>query len=374
MSVKEQKIISLQEKLDKQSKELYLYYNIDKILNDFESSLADIFQKLVNIIPNGFRFSEICTAQIISDNQEITSKNFKKTELKLSSNIQDKNVKLGEINVFYIKNVRSDKGIFIENEKKLLKTISEKISNYLVFRKLKQTIQNISSSNKKKEVDSEIEKTYNWLSSLHLNNEEIESITKVKIAFNKGEIICKQGAITSYIMLLTSGLTKNYLEGITQRGFNFKIIKPFDFIGLSSLYGSNIYQFSGSAITKSTIYHIETGLLKEIIANNQMFAHEINKWYCRITEWHLNRLSCIANKQSHGKIADVLLYLWEDVFEGEIIQSKITRKDIAELAAMSTESAVRILSELKKDRIIKILSNGIEISNPKLLKTISATG
>ncbi|HRU69377.1 MAG TPA: helix-turn-helix domain-containing protein, partial [Bacteroidia bacterium] len=87
-----------------------------------------------------------------------------------------------------------------------------------------------------------------------------------------------------------------------------------------------------------------------------------------------NRMSCLANKQALGRIADILLYLSEKIFNGQLIENIISRKDIAELAGMSTESAVRILSELNRDKIIKIVNKGIEISNLALLKKLSIAG
>jgi CRP/FNR family transcriptional regulator len=176
-------------------------------------------------------------------------------------------------------------------------------------------------------------------------------------------------------MLLSEGLSKNYLEGVQERGFNFSIVKPFDFIGLSSLYGSNIYNFSGAALTPCSVYIIENNLFKTAILNNTKFAQNILNWYCIITERHLKRLSCIANKQSLGRVAEILLYLKDNIFGSNIIKGIISRKDIAELAAISTESAVRILSDLKKDNIINIINNNdIEIIDEKLLKTLSLAG
>jgi CRP/FNR family transcriptional regulator len=215
---------------------------------------------------------------------------------------------------------------------------------------------------------------YKWLKDLGLKEEEIEKFTRVQIKFKKGETMCKQGSITSYIMLVSEGLSKNYLEGNQERGFNFSIVKPFDFIGLSSLYGSSIYNFSGSALTPCTVYIIENSLMRTTILNNPEFTRNILDWYCTTTERHLKRLSCIANKQSLGRMAEILLYLKEDIFNSNLIKGNISRKDIAELAALSTESAVRILSELKKDNIINIINNNIEIVDEKLLKTLSLAG
>ena len=98
------------------------------------------------------------------------------------------------------------------------------------------------------------------------------------------------------------------------------------------------------------------------------------KYYCNNFEQLFNNLSNIAFKQSLGRISEVLLYLSEDIFKNTLIPNTITRKDIAELAGVSTENAVRILSELKNDNLINITSTGIEIINSKMLRTFSIAG
>jgi CRP/FNR family transcriptional regulator len=82
-------------------------------------------------------------------------------------------------------------------------------------------------------------------------------------------------------------------------------------------------------------------------------------------------MSSIANKQALGRLSETLLYLANDIFNGKIITTNVSRKDIAELAAMSTESAVRFLSDLKKDKIIDITSNHIEILKREVLTLLS---
>jgi len=376
MDIQQEKHIKdLIKDLDIRTKELNLLYKVDEVLNNPDLSIEKILKQLILILPTGFRYPEVCKIKITIHDLEVADSELKITDLKLSCNIVVEDQMIGDISIFYIKPIRSEKGIFLDNEKKLMSTIADKLSKYIYLRKLKSSIDEIGhSTTPTPSFDNIDEKTKLWLKGLHLSEEEIEKMTRVKIRFRKNEIICKQGAITSYIMILAEGLSKNYLEGNLDRGFNFKIIKPFDFIGLSSLFGSDVYHFSGNALTPSTIYHIDANLFKEIIFSNKLFAEKIFHWYCKITKWHLNRLSAIANKQSHGRISDVLLYLYEDVFDKGLIDSVISRKDIAELAGMTTESAVRILSELKKDNIIKIHNKGIEISDIRFLKTLSIAG
>ncbi|NVO03770.1 MAG: Crp/Fnr family transcriptional regulator [Bacteroidetes bacterium] len=376
--MEQEKIKSLQDNLSDRNKELHCLYAIDEVLNDFDSDSLIVFNKIIDLIPVGFRHSEICKAKLQINEEAFISENYKVTELTISSKIIIENREIGELSVVYVKPIKTINRIFSEEEVTLLNTIAFKISNYINHRNLRITINELKgkkSAKKNIEVETVNSNLILWLKSLNLTEKEIEQFTKIQIKFKKGETMCKQGSITSFIMLIGEGLSKNYLEGNQERGYNFSIVKPFDFIGLSSLYSSTTYYFSGAALTPCSVYIIENSVFKKAIANNAEFAQEILKWYCYTNERHLKRLSCIANKQALGRIAEILLYLKDNIFESNTINSYITRKDIAELAAMSTESAVRILSDLKKDKIISTNSNNdIEIIEEKLLRAISFAG
>jgi CRP-like cAMP-binding protein len=353
--------------------ELNCLYNVDEALNNTDQTYEQAFNNLVEIIPTGWRFTDICKVQINYNDLSISTEGYKNTELKQIANIFVEGKNVGEIRVCYIKPVRVEKGIFLNAEHRLLSNISDKISKFILLKRLKETIQELKLSEPTKK-DKISDKLFHFLKNNNLTDSEIDQITQVKLNFKKGEMISKQGSITTYVMILAEGLCKNFLEASREKGFNFKIVKPVDFIGLSSLYGNNYYQFSTQALTNCTVYLVEKEVLKNIVSNNPAFAGKIMEWYCSITEGHLLKLSSIANKQTLGKIAEVLLYLSDVVFNNDFIPNTISRKDIAELAAMSTEGAVRILSELKKDKIIKTNTLGIEITNKKLLERFSKAG
>lgn len=73
-------------------------------------------------------------------------------------------------------------------------------------------------------------------------------------------------------------------------------------------------------------------------------------------------------------MADALLYLDKDGFKDGDIYKYLTRKDIADLAGMPMESAVRILSDFSDGQIIKIKGKEIEIIDLEKLKMINRNG
>lgn len=205
---------------------------------------------------------------------------------------------------------------------------------------------------------------------------ELEFINqnKTQILYRKGENICKQGAFASYVLYISDGLVRLYLENPNNKNINLKILKTSEFIGLSSIYGDNIYNYSTVALKDSVICLIEKDSFRKLLTDNGHFASEIIKWYCENENQLFNKIKSLGSKQMHGRLADALLYLCNQDLLNEKIFSHLSRKDIAGFAGLSTESTVRLLTTLKNENIIEIKGKEIKILNPDLLKDISKRG
>lgn len=373
MAPEQRQINAILTDLNSRNKELEALYKIDEVLNNYETPIRRLLHEIIDLIVPVFRYSEICVARIVLDDTEAETEGFTTKELKLVEDIISDKSKVGQITIVYRKPIREEKGVFLNNERNFIKTVAGKIGAYYYYRNLRETIASLQNTPEKKDESSTEERIWTWLRNHNLSDEDIAKMLKVKIDFKKGETIIKQGALASYIILLTDGLAKNYLEGFQERGFIFKIIKPINFIGNSALFGDNTYGFSGSALTNCSAYLIDSQIIKNLLTSNEGFTKKMLNWYCNVTQGHLSRMSSLANKQSLGRFAEILLYLSNEIFNGSIITTNVSRKDIAELAAISTESGVRFLSDLKRDKIINIHPNRIEILKPEVLKLIAGS-
>ena len=197
---------------------------------------------------------------------------------------------------------------------------------------------------------------------------------KVQISYSAGEDICKQGAFASSVLYNLDGLIKLSIDGPNKKSFILRIVKPAEFMGLSSLFGENIYHFSAKTLVDSTICMIEKDSITKLIRENAVFASEIIKTHCSIDTHHYKKIQSLTYKQIHGRLADTLLYLHAEDFGVKNIFELLTRKDLAELSAMSTEGTIRLLSEFDRDGLIKLKGKNIEILDLEKLHIISKTG
>ena len=73
-------------------------------------------------------------------------------------------------------------------------------------------------------------------------------------------------------------------------------------------------------------------------------------------------------------MADILLCLADRVYNSDSFLMNLSRKDLAELTAMSNESATRVLKEFKDDQIIKLDGKSIIILDRNKLERLSRFG
>jgi CRP/FNR family transcriptional regulator len=209
-----------------------------------------------------------------------------------------------------------------------------------------------------------------------LVRDELEFVNKNKtqISYAKGENLCKQGAFSSSILYITEGLVKIYLENSNKKTTNIRILKAQDFIGLSSIFGDNIYNYSAVALKETQICLIEKQSFHQLLQKNAMFASSLIKKYCETESNLFDKIRSISYKQMHGRLADVLLYLDSEHLRKEDIYKSINRKDIADFACISKESTIKLLSEFNNDGIIELEGKSIIIKDKPLLKSISKRG
>jgi CRP/FNR family transcriptional regulator len=197
--------------------------------------------------------------------------------------------------------------------------------------------------------------------------------TRIALNFNKGEIIHKHGAHAANIFFVARGVVKSYME-ISNKNLIIAIIPAGNFFGLTSLSVGKVYHYGTKALTDATIYSYDIGTVKAILRGNPHFATGITNMLNAQLVALYDRFFSLTQKQLPGRMADILLCLAREVYHTNSFELFLSRKDLAELTGISTESTIRILKDFKEDRIIALSNKYLRILKPEKLEKISATG
>jgi CRP-like cAMP-binding protein len=115
-------------------------------------------------------------------------------------------------------------------------------------------------------------------------------------------------------------------------------------------------------------------VFKQLIRSNAKFATQIINLLNSNTAQIYGRFYCISKKQSHGRVADIILCLAENVFHSQSFNLNISRNDLADLTGLSPESVIRIFKEFKEDKLIDVKGKEIKVLEFDKLKEISTYG
>jgi CRP-like cAMP-binding protein len=209
-----------------------------------------------------------------------------------------------------------------------------------------------------------------------LSDEELEEIQKnrVNVIFKPGETIRKQGTSMTHVLSVNRGLAKLYLEGVGHRNAILRLVKPTSFIGGPGIYLDLMHHYTVTALMESSVCFIDIHVFKKIIKQNSLFAEEFMKDFSSNTISIYNRLIYLTQKQMPGRMADTLLYLFNEIFQKTKFPMLISKQDMADLSAMSKDSAVKVLREFQNDGIIRINDHEMELLDPEGLLKIGRIG
>ncbi|MCK4305086.1 MAG: hypothetical protein KAY24_12685, partial [Candidatus Eisenbacteria sp.] len=122
-------------------KELECIYKVDEVLRQHETDLEDVAMSIIEVIPTGWQYPDICLVKIAIGTDSFQSPGFETTPWLQRADIVVQDKKAGEISVYYTKEMPlSDEGPFLKQEKRLLETIAGRIGAFILHRQMKAVI------------------------------------------------------------------------------------------------------------------------------------------------------------------------------------------------------------------------------------------
>jgi len=213
--------------------------------------------------------------------------------------------------------------------------------------------------------------------ALNLNKEELglQISSGYGTTYRAGELILKEGTFTSNIIYLKSGLVKEFKSVQNQHEeYILQIVKEQTYLGLTSLFGGRINQFSYQALTEVKVCSINFNVFKAFIKGNGNFGYNILESVSSDSLNNYHRFTNLHFKKIYGKLADALLYFAKQIYESNSFHMHLTRNEISYLIGSSRESVTKQLKQFEKDGIISVKGKEISILKMEDLENISRVG
>jgi CRP-like cAMP-binding protein len=210
----------------------------------------------------------------------------------------------------------------------------------------------------------------------YLDDPTIEELcaNKDEQSFSKGEIINHEGEKINNFKYLKSGLVKLYRRTSSGEEQVITITRPFEFVSNMSIFSEERYQYSVSALEDSVVCIVKLDFIKDLFMRNGGFAMGLLSKISKINDKIISQTLDIRQKNLIGRVAFVLLYFTNDIYNSRVFDLPVSRKEIADYIGMSTANVIRTLSDFKKEGIIRVFGKTIEVVDLSKLEIISKRG
>lgn len=226
---------------------------------------------------------------------------------------------------------------------------------------------------------NETKQEYSWfrrISAQFISDKDFEKLEKssVKLTFKKGETILKQGGIPNHIAYLEKGIVKFNYESESGKNLILTIVSAPKILGGANLFYKDNNLFSLVAVEDCEVIMIDSKVTEEVLMDNSKFAMMMFQVASEMFKKSVLNFISLAHKQKEGRIADIFLYLADEVYHNSTFLLSLTRKEIAEFAGCSTENVIMTLSKWQTEKIVSFEGKTFEIKDIEKLKYLSKIG
>ena len=207
-----------------------------------------------------------------------------------------------------------------------------------------------------------------------LTKEELMRVSACKTTkiVKKGEVLFEEGDTLNGIYCVRDGVCK--MTKLSENGKDqvVKLVVKGGMIGQRSLVSGEPSNLTAVAINDMQICFVPQKEILEDLQKNSNFSMDVLKNMAKDLKEADDQLVDMAQKTVKQRLADTLLYVLHNFKtddEGYLLLT-LSRDDYASIVGTATESAIRILSQFKKDGLISTKGKQIKIEDEQGLMRV----
>ncbi|MBL4707258.1 MAG: Crp/Fnr family transcriptional regulator [Flavobacteriales bacterium] len=201
-----------------------------------------------------------------------------------------------------------------------------------------------------------------------LSSNELNALSEGKVDnfYKKGQVIFYEGNRGHGLYCIHKGKVKVHKLGDEAKEQIVRFAREGDVLGYRSLLSSEPYNATATAIEDCIICYLPKSKFMNVLDSNNDLAFKTIQLLTKDLRESERKIISITQKPVIERISEAILVLKEKFGlkeDEKTVDVILTRREIGNLAGVTTETTIRTLSELNKDGIINLNGKQIEISN-----------
>ncbi|WP_452220491.1 Crp/Fnr family transcriptional regulator [Lacinutrix salivirga] len=207
-----------------------------------------------------------------------------------------------------------------------------------------------------------------------LTKEELKNVSACKTTrfYKKGEVIFDEGETLHGVYCVRDGVCKLTKLNANGKDHTVKLIGKGELIGQRSIISKEQTNLSAVALNDIELCYVPKDQIITSLHKNQEFSFDVLQHFAKDLKGAEDDLINMAQKPVKQRLAEAIIYV-EKTFgldNNGFLDVELSREDYASIVGTATESAIRILSQLKKEGLISTKGKRIKIEDLEGLKRI----
>ena len=214
-------------------------------------------------------------------------------------------------------------------------------------------------------------KNENCLIKKHVGNAHVEAILSKKNSFQckKSQQFILEGSPMHGLYFIYKGIAKVTKTGIFGREQIVRFAKEGEIIGHRGFGTEKKYPIGATVLENSILCNFSNKTLLEVLHKAPDLTFDLMVFYASELNKSETKVKKFAQMTVREKVIDAFLYINRKFGQtDELLNLTLSRKDIADFAGTTEEQVIRVISALKKEKLIHTDGKQIGITDLKLLK------
>jgi CRP/FNR family transcriptional regulator len=203
---------------------------------------------------------------------------------------------------------------------------------------------------------------------------EIRAMSR-PITYEKGEIIFQEGEPAFGFYIICSGKVKLAKHSLGGKRQILKLLGPGEMLGEKTMFDREVYTAYAKTLEKTKVNFLEREAFIDFLRRYPSVSFKIIEKLSRELKGFQSKLIETSYEGSAERLARLLLLMSEDYGMEEdgglYIGVDLSRTELAEMAGISPETAIRTLSRMKERGIIALKGHKIYILDKESLSEIA---
>jgi len=208
-----------------------------------------------------------------------------------------------------------------------------------------------------------------------MTKDELKGVSNAKTTkqIKKGDVIFEEGEKLDGVYCVRNGISK--LSKLSANGKDqiVKLVTKGEVLGQRSVIADELTNLCAVAVDDMEVCFIPKENIVQALNSNPAFAIEILRHMAHDLKEADDVIVNMSQKTVKQRVAEAFLYLKNSFGEDKegFLYLTLSREDIANVVGTATESCIRIISDFKKQGLLKTSGKKISIIDQKGLQDIS---